>query len=134
MTNTTKNEVLYNRYDKNYTATAYLQARLKHCIGVSTVTCYNCSCMGDTAIAVYHYNALIAVYIPYQDLFLFNYRFYDYSTCTSRVRNQFVEFYADTYNPPATATLRKIEREHKTIKGDTNSKYKVAEIENERRY
>lgn len=122
----------YKRYDLNYQSTANLQARLSHCIGKSTVEVYRCNYYGESAYAVYHYNALILVYVPYWDMFYINYRFYDYSASTSRVRNEAIRYFGDIERVPTTKQLQAIEKKDCCIKGDYGTQYTVKEITNNR--
>ena len=123
----------YRRFDKDYLTTSELQDNLKNCIGRSTVEIFRCEYDNRPAFAVYHYQALIAVYVPILDLFIANYRFYDYSGSTSRVRNEFFRLFSFYQTAPTTAQFRKVENTGEVFTSHTINCC-VLKLENERVY
>ena len=125
----------YNRFNKDYYTTALLQEQLKNCIGKSTVEIFNATVDGHNALAVYHYNALIAVWDIENDIIYCNYYYYDYSRCTSRVRNEFIRYCVeDMYaTVPTTKQLQKTEKTGKCLTV-RNTTIIVDEVERDRQY
>lgn len=123
----------FTKLDKDYYTTSILQDMLKNCIGRSTVEIFNCSIDNKICKAIYHYNALIAVYDYYNDLIILNYRFFDYSASTSRVRNAFIRYAkGDEFSSvPLTKQLQKIENTGEVIT-DNILNYTVFELNNSR--
>lgn len=125
----------YNRFNKDYYTTVLLQEQLAHCIGKSTVEIFKATVNGHNAIAIYHYNALIAVWDIEQDIVYCNYYFYDYSGCTSRVRNAFIRYcLGDMYaSVPTTKQLQRIEKTGECLTV-WNTTIVVDKVESDRQY
>ena len=106
-------------FKKGYKINSYtddLQYNLAHCIGKNTVEIYE-DTRTDKLIGLYHFGSLIAVYNENINAMFYNFKYYDYSNSTGRVRNAFSRYMMGF--APKLYDLRSIENKEEYITYDT---------------